>query len=76
MIQVQVYYSVFCVLLSGIMFGSRAFAPILGFAMGAWATSIYVDLTGKYNKTIFKMTFLKWTSFKSRCIAGGLDHNM
>ena len=29
------------------MMGMRAFAPIMGFMMGAWATTIYVDLSGK-----------------------------
>ena len=28
------------------MFGMRSFAPMLGFAMGAWTNSLYVDLTG------------------------------
>ena len=31
---------------AGVMFAMRSFAPMLGFLMGAWATSIYVDLTG------------------------------
>jgi hypothetical protein len=32
---------------SGIMFGMRAFAPMIGFMMGAWTNSLYVDLTGR-----------------------------
>ena len=27
--------------------GMRSFAPVLGFMLGAWTTSVYVDLTGK-----------------------------
>jgi len=30
----------------GVMFAMRSFAPMLGFLMGAWTTSVYVDLTG------------------------------
>ncbi|ELU15238.1 hypothetical protein CAPTEDRAFT_212824 [Capitella teleta] len=29
----------------GVMFGTRAFAPVLGFLLGAWASNIYVDLS-------------------------------
>jgi len=34
--------------LTGVMFGMRSFAPMLGFALGAWTNSLYVDLTGKF----------------------------
>jgi len=30
----------------GAIFGVRSFAPILGFLLGAWTNSIYVDLSG------------------------------
>ncbi|ELU09016.1 hypothetical protein CAPTEDRAFT_83735, partial [Capitella teleta] len=29
----------------GVMLGMRSFAPVIGFLMGAWASSIYVDLS-------------------------------
>ena len=29
------------------MFSMRAFAPVIGFMLGAWTTSLYVDLSGK-----------------------------
>ena len=34
------------------MFGMRSFAPMIGFALGAWTNSVYVDLTG--NSTVSK----------------------
>jgi len=35
-----------CVITTGVMFGMRSFAPMIGYALGAWANSIYVDLSG------------------------------
>ena len=32
---------------TGFLFGMRAFAPLLGFVLGAWTNSLYVDLSGK-----------------------------
>jgi len=34
------------VLRVGAVFGVRSFAPILGFVLGAWTNSKYVDLSG------------------------------
>ena len=31
---------------AGFMMGMRSFAPVLGFMLGAWTNSLYVDLTG------------------------------
>ena len=28
------------------MFATRSLAPFIGYALGAWASSVYVDLTG------------------------------
>ena len=36
------------VLTTGVLFGMRSFAPMLGFALGAWTNSLYVDLTGNF----------------------------
>jgi len=34
---------------AGILFGMRSFAPMLGFALGAWTNSLYVDLNGNFS---------------------------
>jgi len=36
--------------LVGAIFGVRSFAPMLGFLLGAWTNTKYVDLTGKLVK--------------------------
>jgi len=36
------------VLITGVLLGMRSFAPMIGFAMGAWTNSLYVDLTGDF----------------------------
>jgi len=33
---------------AGVLFGMRSFAPMLGFALGAWTNSLYVNLTGNF----------------------------
>ena len=33
---------------AGAIFGVRSLAPILGFLLGAWTNSIYVDLSGSF----------------------------
>ena len=36
------------VLIAGALFGMRSFAPMIGFSLGAWTNSLYVDLTGNF----------------------------
>jgi len=54
-----------CVVNSGAIFGVRSFAPILGFLLGAWTNSVYVDLTG----TILFVPVSWWHSIR----LNGLD---
>ena len=42
---------------AGILFGVRSFAPMFGFALGAWTNSLYVDLTGKFASPFYSRIF-------------------
>ncbi len=40
----------------GWMFATRALSPLIGYGLGAWATSMYVDLQGMCNSTLNTLT--------------------
>jgi len=42
-------------MITGLMFAVRSLAPMVGFALGAWTNSLYVDLTGNLIILFFKI---------------------
>ena len=54
-------------LFSGWLFATRAIGPLIGYAMGAWATSMYVDLTGKVIQLINRKIASKLFTVQEFC---------
>ena len=55
----------FYCMLAAFMFALRAASPVMGFMLGAWTTSIYVDLSGKQLAAILTY-IIKYSNEASR----------
>jgi len=52
---------------AGAIFGVRSLAPILGFLLGAWTNSIYVDLSGSFADISIHVLAKLYDATLSRC---------